>query len=431
MNGEILVVDDRVENLEVASQVLEDAGYEVAVALDGDRALKLANKRPLDLILLDVQMPGIDGFQTCEKLKANPETAAIPVIFMTALGDTDSKVTAFDLGAIDYITKPFQEKELLARVRTHLQLRQWSKTLETCVAQRTHELQAALDRFHQSQLKLVQSEKMSALGNLVAGVAHEINNPVGFIWGNLHETQQSLEDVIEHLNLYRSSTSPTSEIEEHEEEIDLDYLLDDLPKMIEAMKLGCDRIKNISTSLRTFSRADQEYKTAFNLHEGLESTLLILKHRLKANDERPEIIVDKNYGKLPVVKCFPGQLNQVFMNILANAIDALDESNQAQSFQQIEAHPNCIKITTALVDQHRVQIRIADNGLGMPEAVKQHIFDRLYTTKKVGKGTGLGLAIARQIVVEKHGGLLTVYSTPNQGSEFIIEIPVEASSSQL
>ncbi|WP_449421020.1 trifunctional serine/threonine-protein kinase/ATP-binding protein/sensor histidine kinase [Phormidium nigroviride] len=287
----------------------------------------------------------------------------------------------------------------------------------------SQQLEQALHDLQQTQLQMIQSEKMSALGNLVAGVAHEINNPVGFIAGNLNEAKCTVQDLTEHLNLYRTQ-APAANIADHAEEIDLDYIIEDLPKMIDSMQLGCDRIKDISTSLRTFSRTDKDYKVPFNIHEGIDSTILILKYRLKANDERPAIEVVKDYGNIPALECFPGQLNQVFMNILANAIDALEESNIGRSFAQIKANPNRITIQTSLVD-NQVKISIADNGLGMNELVKQKIFDHLFTTKGVGKGTGLGLAIARQIVVEKHQGQITVNSVPSEGTVFEIALPVK------
>ena len=284
-------------------------------------------------------------------------------------------------------------------------------------------LEQALQELQATQLQMIQSEKMSALGNLVAGVAHEMNNPLGFISGSLKQAKPSIADIVEHLRIYQTSLPhKNEEILEHETEIDLEYSLEDLPKMIDSMMMACDRLRNISTSLRTFSRADQDYKVPFNIHQGIDSTILILKHRLKASELHPEIEVVTNYGNLPQIKCFPGQLNQVFMNILANAIDALEESNQGRSFEEIRDNPNCITITT-LLDEHLVKIIIADNGKGMDEETKQKVFEHLFTTKAVGRGTGLGLAIARQIIEEKHQGNIVVDSIPSVGTTFSISIP--------
>ncbi|MFN6466434.1 MAG: AAA family ATPase, partial [Nostoc sp. DedVER02] len=298
------------------------------------------------------------------------------------------------------------------------------KQAEAAVIEKSQELKKALEDLQQAQLQMIQSEKMSALGNLVAGVAHEMNNPLGFIYASLQQAKPTIADIVEHLKLYQKTVPhPTDKIKDHAEEIDLDYSIEDLSKIIDSMVMACDRLKNISTSLRTFSRADKDYKMPFNIYEGIDSTILILKHRLKANDQRPAIEVKSEYNTLPLVECFPGQLNQVFMNILANAIDALDESNIGRSFTEIKANPNWIKITTSL-ENNSVKIAIADNGKGISEEVKQKIFNRLFTTKGVGKGTGLGLAIARQIVEETHGGKLSFNSVLGQGTEFVIEIPV-------
>ncbi|MDY6937968.1 MAG: response regulator [Cyanobacteriota bacterium] len=420
VNGKILVVDDAIEHLEVASGVLEAAGYEVMAAQDGDRALQLAIERPPDLILIDVCLPGTDGFQTCQQLKIHPETFAIPVIFMTVPSDPESQIKGFDLGGVDYISKPFQKRELLARVKTHLQLRQWSRTLENHVAERTRELQAALDLLNRSQLQLVQSEKMSALGNLVAGVAHEINNPVGFIGCNLQPAEDYLRDLFGLIELYQEKyPHPDAEIAAEIDAIDLDYIRDDLPKLLASMKLGVERIRHISTSLRTFSRTDKEHKVPFDLHEGIDSTLLILKHRLQASDRRPAIELLKEYDRIPEIWCFPGQLNQVFMNLIANAIDALDEGNAGRSFEEIAANPNRITIRTKAISKGAI-VEIEDNGVGMCEEVRQRIFEPGFTTKRVGKGTGLGMAIARQIVEEKHGGKIACYSELGKGTKFAI-----------
>jgi signal transduction histidine kinase len=418
ITGLILIVDDTPTNLDVISEALSDAGFDVAIATSGERALQQVERRLPDLILLDIMMPGIDGFETCQRLKANPATHDVPIIFMTALSDTDSKVRALELGAVDYISKPFQEKEVLARVKTHLQLRRLTQNLENQVAQKATELQA-------SQLQLIQSEKMSALGQLVAGIAHEINNPVGCIYGNLSHVEQAMKDLFQVIHLYQHHyPQPIPEIEQILHQIDLNYLREDLPKLLKSMQNAVNRIQDISTSLRTFSRSDSDRPQLFDIHEGIDSTILILKHRLQPSGSPLAIDIIKNYGQIPQLKCFPGQLNQVFMNILANAIDALEESNTRRSLAEIRADPNRIIITTRMdADNKQVVISIKDNGAGMSEEIQQRIFDHLYTTKPVGKGTGLGLAIARQIILEKHCGTLKVNSTPTKGAEFVITLP--------
>lgn len=423
----ILLVDDNPNNLKVLSEAIQGYGWKLLMATDGESAIEQAEYANPDLILLDVMMPGFDGFETCRRLKNNPVTQHIPIIFMTALSETTDKVKGLEMGAVDYVTKPFQQEEVVARLRLHLKLSHLTRTLEQQVQERTAKLTQSLKQLQQAQLQLIQSEKMSALGNLVAGVAHEINNPVGFVSGNLKPAQEYVTDLLKLIDLYQQTyPDSTLEIQNELEAIDLEYLREDLPKLLDSMQLGVDRILNISTSLRTFSRADKDYKVSFNIHEGLDSTLLILKHRLKASTERPEIEVIKEYGDLPEITCFPGQLNQVFMNILANAIDALEESSEGRSFTDLQANPNQIRIHTELSqDRQSVIIRFKDNGIGMNEEVKQKIFDHLFTTKGVGKGTGLGLAIVHQIVIENHNGSLQVHSSPGQGSEFVIILPVK------
>jgi two-component system, NtrC family, sensor kinase len=288
--------------------------------------------------------------------------------------------------------------------------------------ERSYELEKTL-----INLQITQG-KMSALGSLVADVAHEINNPVGFIAGNLIPAQEYISNLLHLIDLYQTCyKKPSPEIQKLINMIDLEYLREDLPKLISSMEEGTKRIRDISNSLRTFSRADKEKKVLFNLHEGIENTLIILKHRLKANQQRPLIQVLQEYAEIPLVECFPSQLNQVFMNLLANAIDALEESNVGRSFQNIQANPNQIRIKTKLNDdQNHILISIQDNGLGMSDDIQQKVFEHLFTTKPADKGTGLGLSIARQIIVDRHGGNLEVDSVLGKGTNFTITLPIKS-----
>jgi len=312
------------------------------------------------------------------------------------------------------------------------QLQEYSQALELKVAERTQELshknsqlQELLEKLRSTQAQMVQTEKISSLGRLVAGVAHEINNPVNFIHGNLSHLQAYIRNLLSLVELYQTHyPDPVSEIEREAEAMDLDFLQDDLPKLLASMQTGTDRIREIVISLRNFSRLDEaEFKTV-NIHEGVDSTLLILQHRLKATLEHPEIIVLRNYGNLPLVECYPGQLNQVLMNILANAIDTLEESSFRRSREETQEHSSCIKIRTSVVDSDWVEISISDNGLGIPEEIQKKIFDPFFTTKPIGKGTGMGMSISHQIIAEKHGGTIECFSALGQGTEFLVRIPI-------
>lgn len=425
----VLIVDDNSANLGVLSETLDQAGLEVWAAQSGKIALERVNYALPDLILLDVMMPEINGFETCRQLKANSKTKNIPVIFMTALSDTANKVEGFQLGAVDYITKPFQQEEVLARVQLHLKLADLSKKLEEKniqLEQKVAETSQAYRELQQMQLQLIQNEKMSGLGQMAAGIAHEINNPVNFIYGNLSHAKDYIKDIMGLLNLYQVEyPNPTPRIQAEQESIDLEFVQDDLLKLFNSMTLGAQRIHEIVKSMRIFSRLDEAEAKAVDIHEGIDSTLTILHHRLKAKPEQAAISVVRDYSQLPLVECYAGQLNQVFMNILSNAIDALDEYNQQQTLQEQDKQPSRIQISTEIMGNNWVAIRIADNGPGIDENVQIRLFDPFFTTKPVGKGTGLGLSISYEIVVEKHGGKLYCQSTPGQGTEFVIEIPIK------
>ncbi|GAA6622232.1 AAA family ATPase [Scytonema sp. NUACC26] len=285
------------------------------------------------------------------------------------------------------------------------------------------DLEKTLHKLQKTQTQLVHTEKISSLGQLVAGVAHEVNNPVSFINGNLFHAKQYIEDLMNLLHLYQKYVpQPPADILEEIEAINLEDLLEDLPQMISSMQVGTSRIRDIMQSLRNFSRNDGDDKRAVDIHEGIETTLMILSHRLKAQPARPAIQIIKNYGSLPQVECYPGQLNQVFMNILANAIDALEESNQDKTYAELQQNPNVITISTTTQDSY-ITINIADNGIGMTNKVRQQLFNNFFTTKPEGKGTGLGLSISYEIITEKHSGTLECISSLGEGTKFVIQIP--------
>ncbi len=422
----ILLVDDNPTNLKVLAEAIQGEGWKTLMATDGESAIEQAEYIHPDLILLDVMMPGIDGFETCRRLKTKAETQDIPVIFMTALSDSTHKVQGLELGAVDYITKPFQQDEVIARVKLHLQLSLLRRTLEQQVEARTAELSQSVQRLQQTQLQLVQSEKMSTLGQLVAGIGHEINNPINFINGNLTHVEQYTQDLFNLVSLYQKQLpEPGNQITELIEDLDLDYMREDLPKLMSSMQEGMSRLRDISASLRTFARSDIASKVEFQIHEGFESTIMLLKHRLKADEVHPEIQIIRQYGEIPSISCYPGPLNQVFMNLIANALDAFDECNQGLTYAAIAENPNTITITTAPnATKDSVIIRLHDNGPGIPPEVQSKIFEENFTTKPVGKGTGLGLAISKQIIEEKHCGKLDCISTIGQGTEFVITLPI-------
>lgn len=291
------------------------------------------------------------------------------------------------------------------------------------------ELEAALHQLQQAQIQLIQTEKMSSLGQLVAGIAHEINNPINFIHGNLIHASRYISDLVDLMQLYRKTyPQPTQEIESALELSEVDFIVEDLPKLTASMQVGSLRIRQLVLSLRNFSRLDESDMKPVDLHEGLDSTLLILQNRLQPKVKHATISIIKEYGSLPLVECYAGQINQVFMNVIANAIDAFESAGGTPAADQAEScYVPHIRIRTSMSDWEWVIVEIADNGTGMNEHVKQQIFNAFFTTKCVGKGTGLGLSISYQIVVEKHGGFLDCISARGQGTTFRIKIPVRHS----
>lgn len=454
-----------------------DSNRQLNFELDGNRQFiqitPLNDNRGIDWLIV-VVIPETDFM---EQINKNTRTTillcVVALLVATLLGlltssYISSKILRLSVaskaianGKLDQNIKVEGIKELGDLAESFNQMaRQLSESF-TNLEKINNELQVNMNRVKETQIQLVRSEKMSALGNLVAGVGHEINNPISFLSGNINIAEEYIQNITNHLFLYqRYFPQPGYEILKNAEDIDLEYSVKDLPESISSMKIGIDRIRSISKALRTFARADTEKKVKINIHEGMDITLLILKHRLKANQKRPEIEIVKKYGNLPEVTCYPGQINQVFMNIIANAIDAFDEGNLGRNYDEIMVEPNRITIRTFLKkeeensrekernleeevlpidnngydDYHSSLSAIAcseyavisfkDNGPGIPDKVISQLFDHLFTTKPVGKGTGLGLSISRQIIEEIHGGRLYCISSIGKGAEFVIEIPV-------
>lgn len=428
--SKILVVEDDSTTRLFLKRDLQLEGYQVVVAKDGAEGLLQAQQLQPNLIICDWVMPLMDGVEVCRQVKADPQLATTFFILLTSREAIADRVAGLDAGADEFLSKPIDPKELQARVRAGL--RQYQLTQE--LSQANQQLNLAMQELQQTQTRLIQSEKMSSLGQMVAGMAHEINNPVTFIYGNLSHASIYIQNLLDLVSLYQKHyPNPDAEIKQQSTIIDLDFLVQDLPNLLSSMKTGAQRIYQIVQDLRNFSRLDEAEMKLANLHEGIDNTLNLLKHRLHANGNGSIIQVIKEYGNLPLVECYPKQLNQVFLNILTNAIDFLEEETEPLVVgSKPESSPlptsyyplPTIRIQTEVLDNN-IQIKIADNGPGMTAEVHQKLFDPFFTTKPVGKGTGMGLSISYQIVVQRHGGQLRCISKPGQGAEFIIEIPLQ------
>ena len=365
------------------------------------------------------------GRQIVRPILAIAQTAKL-----VSQGDLTQKVPVLTKNEIGFLAQSFNQ--MIQQLNCSYQkLSNYNHILEVKVDERTQELkekntdlEQTLQKLKQTQAQLIQNEKMVGLGQLVAGVAHEINNPISFIYGNIIPAKDYAEDLLDLLNLYQQYyPDPVDEIRDRQNIIELDFIKKDFPRLLNSMEEGASRIKEIVLSLRNFSRLDESSQKQVNIHEGIDSTLLILQSRLKAKSGYPEIKIIKEYGNLPLVECLASQVNQVFMNILANGIDALEMSWETLKSKFFSIKPQ-IKIQTKVINKDCISIHIIDNGLGIPEEVKKRIFDPFYTTKPVGKGTGLGLSLSYQIIIEKHGGNFYCNSIVGEGTEFVIELPV-------
>jgi signal transduction histidine kinase len=508
LKGNILAVDDTPANLHLLSDMLSKHGYKVRITPNGKLALQSILANPPDLILLDIMMPDMNGYEVCQTLKANERTRDIPIIFISALNETFDIVKTFKVGGVDYISKPFHLEEVLLRVENQLRIRSQERQLAEQNARLSQEieerqqveealrqsearerekaikLELTLQELKRTQAQLIQTEKMSSLGRMIAGVAQEINNRVSLILSKINPACHYFQYLTALGEIYQKNyPNPPREIQQAIEEIDWEFIVRDWYKIIEKIDGGAKEIQQIVQSLNLLYRLDEAELKTVDIHEIIDNTLLILQQRLRDTDKtdrqlRPEIEVIKDYGELPPVACYASQLNQVLANLLNNAIDALET----------QSYPGKITISTSVVSAEelaiannshlapskveprgsrsqvepgndfeqprasdsqvepgndfekpaasgsqvepgnqktdRIVIRIADNGPGMTEEVLNKMFDPFFTTKPVGSGTGLGLSISHQIVVEKHRGQIRCVSAPGQGTELIVEIPV-------
>ncbi len=416
--ADILIVDDTVNNLRLLASILTQAGYPVRKALSGELALNSVALRLPDLILLDVTMPGLSGYEVCQRLKQNPATAAIPVLFISALDQPLDKVKAFEVGGVDYITKPFQNEEVLARIQHHLTIQQLQKDL----AARNQALEQALAELQSTQAELIQQKKMLSLSSLVAGVAHEINNPLSFIQGNIPLARRYVGDLFQLLALYQAKQQePEAEIVALLDELDLEFLQTDLVSLFQSLEVGATRIAAIVKALSHLHDPRAAEQQQLNLPESFQQLLVLLQHRLQAQGDRPAIQVLQVHDPLPPIVGSERLLNQVWLHLLTNAIDAIDE--RWQTGEPPTESPT-IWVQTGLLTAEMVAIALRDNGSGMTAAVRDRIYDPFFTTKPQGKGAGLGLTTAYQTITTLHQGLITCQSEPGQGTEITVQLPL-------
>jgi two-component system, NtrC family, sensor kinase len=419
----ILTIADAV-TLEVVQELLEREGHQVRVALDAGGGLELARELSPDVIVCDGTSAEIDWLEVCRLLKADSlrdsfasrELATAYFVLLTT-PEQFTELQELDAPFDDFLLKPIVKQELLGRVRAGMRSRELKRELERT----QQELQLSRDR-------IVENEKMSNLGELVSGIAHEINNPITFIYSNLTHVQSYATDLIELLQLYQKQfVNPGAKIIQKQQDMDVEFILDDLLKIVSSMRTGSDRIRQIILSVQDFSRSDRSGWQLFDISDGLENTLLLLQHRLPAREGRRDIKVMKEYGNLPQVECYAGQLNQAFLNIINHAIDALEESSQELEESESVKFKPVILITTQVMDAQRISIEIADNSLAISEDITAQVSDPVLILKPAEHSRALGLAVSYQIIVEQHKGELKCFSEPGKGTKFRIEIPLRHS----
>jgi signal transduction histidine kinase len=399
----LLLVHSSTDHLIDFKDTLKDAGYQVAIADTPETALSLSEQCHPDLILCaETMINPADGIALYQTIKSRSTSPAPYFIIIAENQEEGELISQKNPDIDDSFSLPLSAPEIIARVRLGLRIYQLNQ------------------KFEQAKSQLLKNEKILTIGQMVSGIAHEINNPVSLITGNISHATEYTQDLLEVMQLFTEKyPEPEPEIEELIEEVDLEYLIEDLPQVLNSMKSGADRIRQLVQSLRNFYQADDSEKRSVDLHAGIEDILLILKARLKGKQGQP-VEVLQDYGEFGNIECYPGQLNQVFMNVLNNAIDALNiQRSQDNQFQ-----PKIWIKTESNTSEKYIQVCIKDNGLGISDEIKEKIFEPFFTTKKAENKTGLGLSISRTIITENHGGTIQCVSKPEEETEFIIEIPV-------
>ena len=410
---QLLIIDDSPANLDLLLATFGN-NYELRTSINGQSALDLISGGYLpDLILLDIMMPKQDGYEICRKLKSLSDTRNIPVIFLTALDSCEDEAKGLELGAVDFITKPFNPTIVKQRVDTHLELKQHRDQLQRLVAEKTREVTEAYEDLKRIHEQMLQQEKMASIGQLAAGVAHEINNPTGFIGSNLNSLQKYMTKLKEGITLMEKTVMAigdpdvTAQLKQMKRQLKFDFILEDIEDLIGESQDGIERIALIVQNLKSFSRTEDDTLKRADLEECLESSLNIAWNEIKYKAK-----VDKRYGSLPQILCLPQQLSQVFVNLLVNAAQAIEGQG-------------IIVVSTRREDNWAV-VEIADNGSGIAPENLERIFEAFYTTKEVGKGTGLGLSICHDIL-QKHQGTISVTSNVGEGTCFTIKLPISDS----
>jgi signal transduction histidine kinase len=402
----LIVEDDPIQAL-LLKHALEQEPYRTIFAADGPAALTMMRDDQPDLVLCDWIMPGMSGIEVCKKIKSNPDFASTIFILLTGKSSLEDQVFGLESGADDFLNKPVEKNQLLARIHAGLRQKQLYK-----------ELQATNKELKDAQAQLIQTKKMSSLSKVVAGIAHEINNPISFIHGNIGHAQDYFADILALVELFQQTyPDPPEEIVSFIEEIELEYIVEDMPQLLESMENGSARVRDIIKSLRTFAGLDESSMKSVSLLECIDNTLRLVDLQLKGNS----IQIVRKYSELPMIVCNLRDINQALMNIFANAIDAIKDKQQADP-----AFQGCIQIATMQPQPNLINISIMDNGNGVDADAFEKIFDPFFTTKEVGDGMGLGLSVAYRII-QDHQGQLFCNSYPQAGAEFVISLPVHAS----